>query len=219
MGCITRLGCLFVLVVLVAAGWFTRDRWMRYLPLPGHPSHPAVAAGPTERWEQMSDAGADSTDAALKRLSAPRGQVFETLSPAAVASYIYRLAAKRLPTSADSVEARVVGDQLSMRAVVPLANIGQGFTDVVGIVHDRERVELTGKLDVFKPGLAEFALSDARIHGLPIPKGMVATLIDRFAPVPAPAGMNPNSLPLPIPAYVGDIRVANGKITLYNTVR
>ncbi len=218
MGCISRLGCLVVLVVLLAAGWFTRERWIHRLPLPWHPDHPTVD-GPTEHWEQTSDAAADSTSAALTRLGQPRGQVFETLSPAAIASYIYRQAAKRLPTSADSVEARVAGNQLSMRAVVPLANLGQGFSDVVGIVHDRERVELTGTLDVFKPGVAEFAVSEARIHGLPIPKGMVATLIGRFSPVPAPAGMDPNSLPLPIPRYIGDIRVANGKITLYKTVR
>lgn len=215
MGCIARLGCLFVLVALVAAGWFTRDMW---LPRVRQEHGPAVVAAPSEHWQALSDAGADSTSAALKRLNEPRGQVFETLSPAALASYLYRDAAKRLPVPADSVETAVVGDKVSMRAVVPLKDLG-GLGSAVGIVRDRERVELTGTLNVVKPGLAEFAVSDARIHGLPIPKGMIATLISRVAPVPAPAGSDPNSLPLPIPRYIGDIRVANGKITLYKTVR
>ena len=48
---------------------------------------------------------------------------------------------------------------------------------------------------------------------------MIANLIDRFATGPRPAGMEPNALPLPIPRYIGDIRVANGKVTLYKTVR
>ncbi len=216
MGCIARLGCLFVLVALAVGGWFTRDMWLPHVLR--HQNEPVVVA-PPDHWQQLSDAAADSAAAALDRLSRPRGQVFETLSPAAVASYIYRQVAKRLPTTADSVEAIVAGDKLSMRAVVPLKNLGSAFTEAVGIVHDRERIELTGTLDVLKPGMAEFAVSDARIHGLPIPKGMIATLIDRFEPVPAPAGTDPNSLPLPIPRYIGDIRVANGKITLYKTVR
>ena len=112
--------------------------------------------------------------------------MFETLSPAAVASYIYRQVAKRLPTTADSVEAIVAGDKLSMRAVVPLKNLGSAFTEAVGIVHDRERVELTGTLDVLKPGIAEFAVSDARIHGLPIPQGH-----DRDADRPVRTGSGP----------------------------
>ena len=218
MGCITRLGCLFLLVVLAAGGWFTRDRWLpRLIP---HESHQQTAAvSPTERWEPLSDAGADTTRAALKRLSQPRGQVYETLSPAAIASYIYREVAKRLPTAADSVEAMAYGDKLSMRAVVSVSNLGGAIGDAVGIVHDRERVELTGTLGVLKPGVAEFEVSEARIHGLPIPKGMIASLIDRFATGPRPSGMDPNALPLPIPRYIGDIRVANGKVTLYKTVQ
>ena len=216
MGCITRLGCLFMLVLLVAIGWYTRDRWLDRIDL--HRSH-ETATSAAEHWQPLSDAAGDSARAAIDRLAQPRGQVFETLSPSAVASYVYREASKRLPGAADSVEATAAGDKLSVRAVVSLSNLGSAITDAVGIVHERERVELTGTLDVFKPGVAEFAVTDARIHGLPIPKGMIGTLIDRFEPGPRPAGLDPNSLPLPIPRYIGDIRVANGKITLYKNVR
>ena len=218
MGCIARLGCLFMLVVLAAVAWYERDWW---LPRVLHQQSGPVAVAPAEHWAPLSDAAADSASAAIQRLSEPRGQVFERVSPAALASYIYREAAKRPPTPADSVEAMVVGDKLSLRAVVPLKDLGGALGSAIGIVHDRERVELTGTLNVLKPGLAEFAVSEARIRGLPIPKGMIATLIDRLEPVPAPAGSDPNALPLPIPRYIGDIRVggANGTITLYKTVR
>jgi hypothetical protein len=216
MGCITRLGCLFMLVVLAAIGWYTRDKWLARVDL--HRTHVAATA-PRERWQPLSDEARDTARAALTRLGQPRGQVFETLSPSAVASYIYGEATKRLPDAADSVEAMVSADKLSVRAVVSLSNLGSTITDAVGIVHERERVELTGTLNVFQPGVAEFAVSEVRIHGLPIPKGMIATLIDRFEPGRRPTGMDANSLPLPIPRYIGDIRVANGKITLYKTVR
>ena len=217
MGCITRLGCLFVLVVAVAVGWFTRDKWLpRLTP---HVPQQSTRAAAAEHWTPLSDAGADSTRAALNRLSRPRGQVFETLSPAAVASYIYQAAANRLPTAADSVEATAIDDKFSLRAVVPTSELGGALGPAVGIVQDRERVELTGTLSVLTPGVASFDVTDARIHGLPIPKGMIASLVDRIPTAARPAGMEPNALPLPIPRYIGDIRVANGRVTLYKTVR
>jgi hypothetical protein len=217
MGCITRLGCLFVLVGVAVAGWFTRDMWMSRLA--ARASHAPTAVVATEHWEPLSDAAADTTRAALKRLGGPRGQVFETLSPAALASYAYQQVAKRLPTAADSVEAMANGDKLSLRAVVSVSDLGGAIGDAVGLVHDRERAELTGTLSVSKPGVAVFEVSDARIHGLPIPKGMIVSLIDRIRSGRSQAGVAPNALPLPIPAYIGDIRVANSKVTLYKTVR
>ncbi|HEV8447410.1 MAG TPA: hypothetical protein VGQ44_11330 [Gemmatimonadaceae bacterium] len=217
MGCITRLGCLFVLLIVAIGAWLTRDRWLTRLEQ--RASHaPRAAAVATERWEPLSDAAADTTRGALKRLGEPRGQVFESVSPAALASYVYQQVAKRMPTVADSVEAMANGDKLSLRAVVSVSDLGGAIGDAVGIVHDRERVELTGTLSVLKPGTAVFDVSDARIHGLPIPKGMIATLIDRIQPVRQP-GVSPNALPLPIPRYIGDIRVASSKITLYKTVQ
>ncbi|HEY2165412.1 MAG TPA: hypothetical protein VGH04_15550, partial [Gemmatimonadaceae bacterium] len=157
MGCITKLGCLFVLVAVAVAGWLTRDMWMSRLA--ARASHAPTAVVATERWEPLSDAAGDTTRAALKRLGEARGQVFETLSPAALASYAYQQVAKRLPTAADSVEAMATGDKLSMRAVVSVSDLGGAIGDAVGIVHDRERVELTGTLAVSKPGMAAFEVS------------------------------------------------------------
>jgi hypothetical protein len=47
---------------------------------------------------------------------------------------------------------------------------------------------------------------------------MISTLIGRFDHGNRPAGVDADALPLPLPAYVGDIRVANGRITLYKNV-
>src|SRR5262252_2377344 len=103
MGCITRLGCLFVLVLVAVGAWLTRDRWLTRLEQ--RRSHEPTVAVATERWEPLSDAAADTTRAALNRLAEPRGQVFETISPAALSSYVCQQVAKRRPTAADSVEA------------------------------------------------------------------------------------------------------------------
>ena len=207
MGCIARLGCLFVLAILALGAWLTRDHWLpeRYR------SHPAAA---TAAWQPLTTAGADSTQAALTKLSQTRGPVFQTLSGAAVASYVFRELARQLPPSTDSVVAQVADDRMSMRASIDMSEL-RGIGPAVGIISGRERVQFTGTLRVVSPGLAEFQVQQVRIGDLPLPRGMIPTLLGRFERRKRPAGLDANALPLPIPRYVGDIRVANGKITLY----
>src|ERR1051326_8382408 len=163
MGCIARLGCLILLAILAVIGWFTRDRWM-----PASMRSHAVSATKSPAWEPLSDAGAKRTETALGKLSQQRGPVFQTLSGADAASYIFR-----------------------------------------------ERVQFTGTLRVVKPGLAEFQIQEIKVGAVNLPRGMIAGLIGRFDRGQRPAGLDRDALPLPIPRYVGDIRVANGKITLY----
>jgi hypothetical protein len=215
MGCIARLGCLVLLAILAVIGWLTRDRWM---PESMRSHTVSATKGPT--WEPLSDAGAQHTEAALAKLSQPRGPVFQTLSGADAASYVFRQLASRLPQSSDSVEAMVSGDRVSMRANVKLSELGGAgaLGSLGGVLGDRERVQFTGTFRVAKPGLAEFQIQEMKVGALTVPRGMIATLVGRFDRGQRPPGLDRDALPLPIPRYVGDIRVANGKITLYKTV-
>lgn len=212
MGCIARLGCLFVLAVLAVAAWFTRDYWMPERLR----SHITTASAPA--WQPLSTAGADSTQAALNKLSQPRGPVFQTLSGGAVASYVFRELSRQLPPSTDSVQALVEGERMSMRASIDMSEL-RGIGPAVGIVSGRERVQFTGTLRVVSAGLAEFQVQQVRIGELPLPHGMIPTLMRRFERGNRPSGLDPDALPLPLPRYVGDIRVANGKITLYKNTQ
>lgn len=201
-----------MLLCAAVVGWFTRDRWMpeRWRD---RVSPPARAAA----WEPLTAAGADRTRAALTKLSQPSGPVFQTLTGADVASYAFREMAARLP-EADSMAVLVNGDRISMRAVVRTSDI-RGIGPLGAMLGDREHVELTGTMRVVRPGLGEFQVQDAKIRGLSIPHGMVGTLIGRFDRGPRREGVSADALPLPLPSYVGDIRVANGRITLYKNVR
>ena len=215
MGCIARLGCLVVLAALAIVGWLTRDQWVpaRFLP---HAAAVSKAAG----WEPLSDAGAARTRTALSRLRQPTGPVFQTLSGGDVASFLFNELAKQLPVSTDSIQAVVIDDHVSMRANVRLADVGGAgalgpFASMLG---DRERVQLIGTFHVVKPGLAEFEVQTVKVRGVSIPRSVIPRLISRFGKGVRPAGLADDALPLPIPSYVGDIRVANGKITLYKNV-
>jgi hypothetical protein len=213
MGCIARLGCLAVLVIAAVAGWFTRDLWLpeRYR------SHAAVASNAA--WKPLTSDGAQRTQAALDKLSQPRGQVFQTVSASDLASYVFAELSKRFPGSADSVETMVSGDAVSVRANVKLADLGgaSAIGALGGVLAEREKVQLTGTFRVVKPGLAEFLVKDVRLRNFAVPHGMIPTLVRRLDRGSRVAGVSDGAFAVPIPQYVGDIRVANGKVTLYKT--
>jgi hypothetical protein len=214
MGCLKRLGCLIVLLLAAGIGWVTRDNW-----LPAR-FRPRSAAARAATWEPLTDSGADRTRAALAKLSQPSGPVFQTLSGADVASYVFRELARQLPRSADSIRAIVSGNEVSMRAIVNLSDLGDsGALGSLGLLGDRAPVQFTGTIRVVRPGLGEFQIADAKVRGLSLPRGMISTLIRRFDRGARPGGVDADALPLPLPPYVGDIRVANGRITLYKNVR
>lgn len=202
-----------MLALAAVVGWFTRDRWM-----PKSWLDKISPPGKAVTWEPLTAAGADRTRAALDRLSQPKGPVFETLSGADVVSYAFRELAQRLPGSADSVQARASGDKISMRASVNTSEI-KGLGALGAMLSDREPVELTGVIRVVKPGLGEFQVQDAKIRGISVPHGMISTLLGRVDRGPKKPGVDADAMPLPLPPYVGDIRVANGKITLYKNVK
>lgn len=218
MGCLFRTGCLVVLVWAAVAAWLTRDRWMARLP--GHRAAPAhvAAAGPT--WEPLSQDGSERTAAALQRLSRPRGPVFATLSGADVASYVFLTLAKQLPPSTDSIMCTASGDRIGLRAVVRLNELsGAGsLGPLARLFGDRAPVQLTGTLKVIRSGLGEFEIQDLTIRTLALPRSMIPQLLTQLSHAPRPAGIDADALPLPLPPYIGDVRVSRGKVTLYKSV-
>ena len=213
MGCIARLGCLFLLAVLAIGGWYTRDLWLPEK----YRSHPVSTSN--VKWQPITTDGADRTRAALDKLSQPRGQVFQSLSAGDLASYVFAQLSSKLPGSAQNVETAVSGDVVSLRADVRLADLGgAGALGAIGnMFSEREKVQLSGTFHVLKPGVAEFTVKEVRIRNFTVPRGMIPPLIKRMDQGARPAGTSENAIAVPIPRYVGDIRVANGKVTLYKT--
>lgn len=216
MRCLGRLGCLLLVLILLIVAWYTRGLW---LPQRFQPRQAASLAAPTT-WQPLSDSGAQHTRTALSKLSDPHGPVFQTLSGADVASYIFRTLERELPPSTDSIQALVKDDLISMRANVRVKDLGNtaALGPLASMLGDRATVALTGTLQVVRPGLAEFHVRGATIKSIEVPAAMIPQIIGRMNRGYRPPGIAPDALPVPIPAYIGDIRVANGKITLYKTV-
>lgn len=211
MGCILRLGCLAILLIAGVVGWITRDRWW-----PG--ARVEQAAVPT--WQQLSPEGADRTADALSRLRQPTGPVFVSLTGADVASYVFHGAGQVLPSFADSAEAAVVDDRLVVRGTVPLRELGGTglLGPFAGMLGDREPMEMSGRMRVLAPGQAELRISDVKVRDFALPSGLIPRLL-RQAGFQRPAGLSEDGIPVRLPAHVGDVRVADGKITLYKNVQ
>ncbi len=211
-GCLRRLGCLVMLAAIVVVGWFLRDRWM--------PVVFGEKSSPVATWQPITSAGGKRASATLESLGRKSGPVFANLTAAEVAGLFLSGGAGQFPPSVQGAEATVVGDQVHLRATIALDDI-KGV-DILGpfgdFVNKRERFELGGTIDIISPGLAQFRVESAQIGELPIPKPAIPKLLARLARDARPAGVAPNGIAFRVPAFIGDVRVAKGRITLYKNV-
>lgn len=218
MGCLRRLGCLAVLVVLCIVAFLTRDMWLSKIRrTPGADS--TLLAGPA--WQPLTAAGAQRAKTSLERLRSTRGPVFLTVAPGDLAAYILQELSRTLPSSADSIEAAAIGDRLCVRAVVRISDLGDkgAMGPVAMLLGDRERLHLCGVLRIIRPGAAELQVKELRIRDFSLPQALIPRLIRQISRGERPPGLSEDGLPLRTPDYIGDVRVQNGQITIYKAVQ
>ncbi|HET7631508.1 MAG TPA: hypothetical protein VFK16_04245 [Gemmatimonadaceae bacterium] len=215
MGCLGRLGCLVLLVLLAGVAWLTRDRWTPYL------HRGAPAAGVVIDWQPLTPEGARRAQAALDQLNSTRGPVFQNVEPGDAASYVLTALLGRDPRPADSAAAAVVDHELLVRARVPVRDLGG--TEVIGslasMVRDREWLQIGGTFNVPHPGLTEFRVTEIKVGRLPLPSGLIPRLLQRIAHGVGLDSVASNTLHIPTPRTLADIRVANGHLTLYKGLK
>lgn len=215
MGCLKKLGCLVVLVLLAIVAWLTRDTWLSALRR--EPSAAGRELGST--WQPLTPDGARRAQAALQRLSSSGGAEYVTVAPGDLAAYIFQELSHSLPSSADSIEAAAIGDRLYVRAVLPTKDLGGtgGLGPLSALLGDRERVQMGGMIRIIEPGLGELQVKEFKIRELTLPRALIPRLIREMARGERPPELSPDGLPLKTPEYIGDVRVANGQVTLYKT--
>lgn len=219
-GCVGRLGCLAVLAVAAAGAWLYRDKLLAIGR--DETRAPAVAAAPT--WQPITDEGASRARASIEALGRKGGPVFATVQPGDLASYIFIALSKQLPSSAENIEATTIGDRVAVRARVNLADFAKALGPLASVLGSHERMQMTGNFEVVRPGLIEFVVHELKFGDLTVPSGAIPKLIEQIhrgrrdgAQSARPEGVSPNALPLAVPKYIGDVRVAKGKITIYKT--
>lgn len=215
MGCLRKLGCLGLLIVLAVAGWFTRDRWLHRVPVIGR--NPTADAVPT--WQGLSPDGAGRARTALRRLEGRSGPVYVNVAPGDLAAYIFQELSGALPTGADSIEAAAIDNQLFVRATIPTSILGdrKSLGPVAALLGDRERVQLGGTLRIVRPGLGEFRVTELKLRDFTLPKALIPRILSQMSRN-RPVDVAPDALPLRTPNHIADVRVGNGIITMYKTV-
>ncbi|HVB30386.1 MAG TPA: hypothetical protein VNE60_02545 [Gemmatimonadaceae bacterium] len=211
MGCLARLGCLVLLVLLGFVAWLTRDRWLSHF----HAAPPAAAAHID--WQPLTLMGARRAQAALDTLSELKGPVFQNVAAGDASAYVLRALLGALPEEADSAEAAVVGDQLLVRASVKLREVGASAVlgPLASLLGDRERMQLAGSFHVIRPGLTEFRVRTLTLRNLTVPEAVIPKLIARLSKGVRSDSLSANGLPIATPRYLVDIRITNGHLTLY----
>ena len=100
------------------------------------------------------------------------------------------------------------------------ADLGGAVTGMLRkLLGERERVEMAGTLHVIGKGQAEFRVDDVRIRDIGLPDALLTRLVRAVSSGPRQAGLGETGLPIAIPSYIADVRVQNGKITLYKNVQ
>jgi hypothetical protein len=203
-----------MLALLAIGGWLTRDQW-----LPKLTGRPSTTASVESAWQPLSADASARGKRKIDELSSPAGPVFTNLTASEVASYVFQTVARTIPASADSAEAAVVGDALYVRAVLPVREIaGTGVLGPLGgLLNDRERLTLGGSFRVIRPGLSEFAVREIRLRDIKVPTGAIPRLLRQISRGNRAEGVAPNALAVTTPRSLADVRIANGRVTLYKT--
>lgn len=207
-GCLRRIGCLVVILLLAGGAyyWWTVRATSTSSPTAGV-------------WQPVTPGDAAAGARAVQSLQAPRGKVFANLTPAQAVAYLVQESAKQLPSSATGVEAMTAGDQLHVRAVISLDQLGgaKALGPLANMLGQRDTVHLAGRVDLLRQGMAQMHVTKVQVGSLNLPAQMIPRLVQQIRRE-SPPGIAPDALAIPLPSYIGDVRIANGKVTLYKNV-
>jgi len=220
-GCLKRAGCLVILICLIAL-WY----WYARVERPAATTTSAASTATTATsvssgWQPLTAADAARGQVAVQSLGRQSGPVFANLTPAEAASYIFTVVAKQLPPSAKNVEAAIIGDRLYVRSDVELKDFGgaKSLGPVGMLLGERDSVRFGGTINMLKPGLGEFLVQEVKLGRIDVPSGLIPRLLTQMKRGKPVEGISQNGLPMVMPAYISDVRISGGKITLYKSVK
>ena len=147
--------------------------------------------------------------------------MFTNVRPGDLASYVFVSLADQLPPSAENTQAAVIGERLYVKTLVKLSDFGgaQVLGPLGGFLPERDTLLFGGSFHMVEPGLAEFRIEDIKVGRVTIPRQVIPRIVQRMRRGGAQEKLTTNGLALSVPKAVGDVRVGQGKVTLYKTVR
>ena len=213
LGCLGRIGCLALVLVLGIAAWFTRHEWLPRVR--GEPAEATVVAEAT--WAPVTPQVAARGRAKVVELERAGAPASVALQPAEAAGYVLQDVLERLPGSAQDVEAAVIDDRLYVRAAVRLQDFGAEAVGPLGaMLGDRDTLLLGGTFGVVEPGVGQFRVVEVRFGQFALPKAVVPRLLRRLRRDEAlPPGVAEDALAVTLPAGVANVQIGRGRVAIF----
>jgi hypothetical protein len=188
-GCLRRIVMMVVLLVVLAAAWLYRDRIRTaWHDLRGTP----------EAAVQPSEAMADDAE---RKLDSLRNGGVATVSLSALELESLLLFRYRgvLPAFLDSPRVELAGDQLRLRARVPVDNLPRvDGLEFAAFMPDTTELMVAGKLLPLDSGRVAFGIDRVSAARVPLPQRMVAPALERLGRRDEP-GLPRDAIALPLP--------------------
>jgi len=114
-----------------------------------------------------------------------------------------------------------MGDTLYVRSDVDLKDLGgsKALGPIGLLLGERDSVRFGGTIHMLRPGLGEFLVEEVKLGRFDVPGALIPRLLGQMKREKRVEGVSENGLPMVMPAYISDVRISNGKITLYKSVR
>jgi hypothetical protein len=120
-----------------------------------------------------------------------------------------------LPAFLDTPRIELDGDQLRLRARVPLDMLPRvdGIGEIAAYLPDTTELAITGKLVPLETGRVAYAIDAVSASRIPLPMRLVPGALDRLGRRPEP-GLPRDAVALPLPAGVGTAYVRRDSLVL-----
>ncbi|MBI1809528.1 MAG: hypothetical protein HYR75_06465 [Gemmatimonadetes bacterium] len=217
-GCIGRLGCLLVLAIAGAIGWYTHDAW--WPKVRGYVTSTPPAATAVSQWEPLTAAGAEKARTTVAQLSQRNGPVYVNVAAGDLAAFVLDSVLHGFSPAATDAKAMARDERLYLRAQVSVADLGGPKTlgPLSGMVSGKQELTVGGRLEVLKPGRAQYVVDEILIGELKLPAAAIPKLVGRIGVSARDTSVSPAAIPLHVPRELGDVRISKGKVTLYKVV-
>ncbi|HEX2168094.1 MAG TPA: hypothetical protein VHG09_12750 [Longimicrobiales bacterium] len=191
MGCLRRAIALLMVLLLLAGAWMFRDRirtaWNDWRG--------------TE--EEVLEPSAELAAGAEARLDSLRAGTATSVSLSAIELESLLLHTYRgvLPAFLDSPQVSLDGDQLQLRARVPIDKLPRvdGFGEAAAFLPDTTELAVSGKLIPLDSGRIGFGIDDVSAARVPLPERFIAGALTRLGRRDE-AGLPDDAIAVPLPA-------------------
>lgn len=206
-GCLRRLGCLVLLLVLGAGAFVTRDLWWERVT-----GRPVVD---TRDWQSPAASAPRLSD-----IQRGRGGAWVSLTPAELAALL-RSSVQSLPVPVRDPQVAISGDRVSIRGRVSLGEVAvaRELGPLAQFLRGEQTVVMTGRPRVERKGEGVLVVEELRVGAADVPAPLIRGVVRQLgADAGTDAGGREVSISFSLPPTVGDMRVARGRLTIYRDV-